>query len=130
MNSKVIDYVKNSVAQGYAVDQIERAMLNAGYSQKEADEAVKAASARPKGSSKKIWILPVVAIVIIVGALFAIIFYTQSQTSYALEEETFGEEEPELYEEPPFEPRSFGEAASEFNETATEDFLDNESQFT
>lgn len=112
MNKELIDYIKQSIHQGYSIDQIEESMINAGYAKPEIDKAIYSATNEPKprGASKKIWIIPVLVIILVMVLIFGFLFvyknFIGQQTNSFVLDEQQQDNGPQLYVPPDIEPRT------------------------
>ncbi len=87
----IVEYIKRGISQGFSLDQIKQTLRNSGWSEKDVEKGVSAATSetkpsRPKASSKALWIIPIVAVILVIAAVFGFVMFSQQQDSGAEEQ--------------------------------------------
>jgi len=77
MDRKIVNYIKNSLKQGYDTAAIRNALLKSGYNFKEIDEAMHAVHS--KSSFPVISVMIVVGVAVVLVAVFVLIFVVSRQ---------------------------------------------------
>lgn len=81
VNPKLIDYVKTSLSKGVGLKDIRAKLVSVGWSPQDVDSAINSVlnEDKNKSSSPKLWLIPVIFIIVL-GIIFAVIYFSVSNS--------------------------------------------------